>query len=253
MENIFSVKDKVVVIAGAGGDIGWALSQKFMDAGAKLYGLDKSFTVIQKKHFHTNSIQCDITKSNEIHKIFKKIFLKHKKIDVLINAAGITTPQSKLTSSINRELWEKTLDVNLNGAYYCCMAAINYMKKNKNGSIINITSINAELGFPSNPSYIASKGALKMLSKSLAKDWGKYGIRVNNLGPGYVITKMTKKSFNNKKSNSLRKNHTLLKRWGTTDDLVGPAIFLASDSSKYVTGHDLYVDGGWLANGLLSE
>ena len=126
-------------------------------------------------------------------------------------------------------------------------------EKNNHGSIINITSINAELGFPSNPSYIASKGALKMLSKSLAKDWGKYGIRVNNLGPGYISTKMTKKSFKDKKANLLRKKHTLLNRWGTTNDLVGPAIFLASDSSKYVTGHDLYVDGGWLANGLISE
>ena len=92
-----------------------------------------------------------------------------------------------------------------------------------------------------------------MLSKSLAKDWGKYGIRVNNLGPGYISTKMTKKSFKDKKANLIRKKHTLLNRWGTTNDLVGPAIFLASDSSKYVTGHDLYVDGGWLANGLISE
>tara|TARA_B110000263_G_scaffold243744_1_gene250893 strand:- start:683 stop:1444 length:762 start_codon:yes stop_codon:yes gene_type:complete len=253
MVDIFSVKNKVVVITGAGGDIGWKLSQKIFRAGAEIYGLDKSFTGIQKKQVKMNLVQCDVTKNKEIDKIFKKIFRKHKKIDVLINAAGVTFPQSKLISSKNIELWRKTLDVNLNAAYYCCMSAINYMKKNKHGSIINITSINAELGFPSNPAYIASKGALKMLSKSLAKDWGKYGIRVNSLGPGYIITKMTQKSFNNKKSNLLRKKHTLLNRWGTTDDLVGPAIFLASDSSQYVTGHDLYVDGGWLANGLVSE
>lgn len=253
MESIFSIKDKVVVIIGASGDIGFTLSKNFHNENAIVYGLDKNISNSQKKLFKNNFIQCDVTKIPQVQKIFKKIFLKHKKIDVLINAAGITVPVKKSTSSINISSWQNTLDVNLNAAYYSCMIAINYMKKNNYGSIINITSINAELGFPSNPSYIASKGALKMLSKSLAKDWGKYGIRVNNLGPGYISTKMTKKSFNNKKANLLRKKHTLLNRWGTTNDLVGPAIFLASDSSKYVTGHDLYVDGGWLANGLISE
>ena len=253
MESIFSIKDKIVIIIGAGGDIGHTLSKNFHNADAIVYGLDKNISNSQKKFFKNNFIHCDVTKISQIEKIFKRIFLKHKKIDVLINAAGITMPIKKSTSSIDISSWENTLDVNLNAAYYCCMTAINYMKKNKHGSIINITSINAELGFPSNPSYVASKGALKMLSKSLAKDWGKYGIRVNNLGPGYIKTKMTKKSFNDKKSNLSRKKHTLLNRWGTTDDLVGPAIFLASDSSKYVTGHDLYVDGGWLANGLISE
>lgn len=252
MQNIFSLKNKIVIITGAGGDIGYTLSKNFRDVDAIVYGLDKNFTNYQKKLFKNNFIQCDITKISQIEKIFKNIFQKHKKIDVLINAAGVTFPMKKSSPSIDVSSWKNTLDVNLTATYYSCITAINYMKKNKRGSIINMTSINAELGFPSNPSYLASKGGLKMLSKSLAKDWGKYGIRVNNLGPGYIITKMTKKSFNDKKSNLLRKKHTLLNRWGTTDDLVGPAIFLASDSSKYVTGHDLYVDGGWLANGLIS-
>jgi NAD(P)-dependent dehydrogenase (short-subunit alcohol dehydrogenase family) len=252
MENLFSVKNKVIIITGAAGDIGFKLLKNFHNANSIVYGLDKNMDIKQKKLFKNNFIQCDLTKNIQIEKIFKNIFLKHKKIDVLINAAGVTFPLKKSTS-IDIKSWQNTFDVNLNSVYYSCMSAIKYMKKNKHGSIINITSINAELGFPSNPSYIASKGALKMLSKSLAKDYGKYGIRVNNLGPGYIITKMTKKSFNDKKSNLLRQKHTLLNRWGTPDDLVGPTIFLASESSKYVTGHDLYVDGGWLANGLISE
>tara|TARA_B100000029_G_scaffold514915_1_gene619601 strand:+ start:5010 stop:5777 length:768 start_codon:yes stop_codon:yes gene_type:complete len=252
-KNLFTIKDKVVIITGSSGDIGYTLYKNFRDGDAIVYGLDKSITSQQKKLLKNNFIKCDLTKINQIENIFKKIFLKHKKIDVLINAAGITLPNKKLTSSTNISSWHNTMNVNLNAAYYSCITAINYMKKIKHGSIINITSINAELGFPLNPSYIASKGGLKMLSKSLAKDWGDYGIRVNNLGPGYIKTKMTKKSFNDKHSNLLRKNHTMLKRWGTPDDLVGPAIFLASDSSQYVTGHDLYVDGGWLANGLISE
>ena len=124
------------------------------------------------------------------------------------------------------------------------------MKKQRSGSIINVTSINAELGFPNNPAYAASKGGLRMLTKSLAKDFGKYGISVNNLGPGYIITEMTKNSYQNKKSRMIRQKHTLLGRWGDVTDLIGPCIFLASNASGYITGQDIYVDGGWLANGL---
>ena len=124
------------------------------------------------------------------------------------------------------------------------------MLKKKNGCIINLTSINAELGFPNNPAYTASKGGLKMLTKALARDWSKFGIRINNIGPGYMKTQMTKKSWSNMKTRKARTSRTLLGRWGETKDIVGPCIFLASDASKYVTGQDIYVDGGWLVNGL---
>ena len=101
--------------------------------------------------------------------------------------------------------------------------------------------------------YINFLVKLKMLGKSLARDWGKYGIRVNNLGPGYILTKMTEKSYRNKKKYAVRKANTMLGRWGETSDLLGPCIFLASDASSYITGQDIYVDGGWTANGLPDE
>ena len=122
--------------------------------------------------------------------------------------------------------------------------------KKTGGSIINITSLNAELAFPNNPAYVAFKGGLKQLTKALALDLGQYNIRVNNIGPGYMKTDMTKKSWLNPKLRKARTSRILLNRWGEKEDIVGPCIFLASDASKYVTGHDLYVDGGWLANGL---
>ena len=124
------------------------------------------------------------------------------------------------------------------------------MKKQKHGSIINVTSINSKLAFPNNPAYIASKGGLRMLTKSLAKDWGKYGIRINNLAPGYFVTDMNKKTYANKNKRKSRAEKTMLKRWGKLNDLLGPCIFLASDASDYVTGIDLFVDGGWVSNGL---
>ena len=95
------------------------------------------------------------------------------------------------------------------------------MKKNKSGSIINITSLNAELAFPNNPAYVVSKGGLKMLGKALSRDWGKYGIRVNNLGPGYIKTDMTENSFNNDKTRNERKERTMLGRWGKACDGFG--------------------------------
>ena len=152
-----------------------------------------------------------------------------------------------------KENWTKTIDTNLTASFFCSQEVIKYMIRRKSGSIINITSLNAEQAFPKNPSYVASKGGLKMVGKALAKDWGKYGIRVNNLGPGYIKTDITKKSYSNKKLREERAKHTMLGRWGDKDDLVGPCIFLASDASRYITGQDLYVDGGWLANSIITE
>ena len=138
------------------------------------------------------------------------------------NEPGVKNEQTYL-----EKYWDQTLKINLTVAFNCSQTVMKFMLKKKNGSIINITSINAELGFPNNPAYIASKGGLKMLGKSMAKDLGKYGIRVNNLGPGYIKTDMTKKSFSNKKLRKERAQHTMLGRWGEKDDLVGPCIFLS--------------------------
>ena len=126
----------------------------------------------------------------------------------------------------------------------------NMVKKKIKGSIINVTSIGAKIGFPNNPAYTASKGAVSNMTKSMAVDLGTFGIRVNNLEPGYTKTKMNQKSWSNKKQNKLRANRTMLLRWALPREYVGPAIFLASQASSYVTGSDLVVDGGWINKGL---
>lgn len=125
-----------------------------------------------------------------------------------------------------------------------------YMIRQREGVIINITSLGAEQGFSNNPAYVAFKGGLKQLTKALAKDWAKYNIRVNNLGLGYFKTEMTRNSWQDQKLMQERAARTMLGRWGEPKDLVGPAIFLASNASRYIMGQDLYVDGGWLANAI---
>ena len=252
MEDIFSVKNEIIIITGAGRGIGEFLANNLAGRNALVYCIDKKFPTpipnkLSNNLFH---LTCDITNKKLFQNYCKKIFLKHKKIDVLINCAGISYAVQNKNEFYPEKKWLDTININLTSAFNCSQSVIFYMIKNKSGSIINITSINAEVGFPRNPAYVASKGGLKMLGKALAKDWGNFGIRVNNLGPGYIRTDMTMKRFLNKKTRKQRESRTILGRWGEKHDLIGPCIFLASDASKYVTGQDIYVDGGWLANGL---
>lgn len=254
MKDLFSVNEKVVLVTGSGQGIGRSLAENMAELGAFVYCFDIKFPNnipqnLIKNLFHVN---CNITNIKKFQNSCKKIFTKHKKIDVLINNAGVTFPRTG-NDMYTQKMWFDTMKINLTAAFTCSQIVIEQMIKNKKGSIINITSINAELGFPNNPAYVASKGGLKMLSKSFARDYGIYGIRVNNIGPGYFKTTMNQKSWNDKKVRKLRTTRTMLGRWGDPEELVGPCIFLASDASSYVTGQDLYVDGGWTTNGLSSN
>ena len=253
--NLFSLKNKVVLITGAGRGIGQHLAEKIAEQNAVVYAIDKRFAKKTSKHSMKNlfKIKCDITDQDAFKQVCANIVRKNKRIDVLVNNAGISQANKQSGKLYAKNKWDETLRINLTAHFSCSQEVIQYMKKRKQGSIINITSINAELGFPRNPAYVASKGGLKMLGKALAKDWGKYGIRVNNLGPGYIRTEMTKSSYSNKKLREERTKHTMLGRWGEKDDLVGPCIFLASDASKYITGQDVYVDGGWISNSIITE
>jgi NAD(P)-dependent dehydrogenase (short-subunit alcohol dehydrogenase family) len=250
--NLFSIKDKVIIITGASKGIGSHLAINLAKESAIVYGLSRTLTMKNNMQKNLHLLKCDITNKKKLQKIYRAIFSKHGRIDVLINNAGISMPKKK-SRFYPKKYWQKTLDINLTAAFNCSQEVIKYMLKNKSGSIINMTSINAELAFPNNPAYVSSKGGLKMLSKALAKDWGKFGIRVNSIGPGYFITEMNKKSYENPEKRELRENKTMLGKWGKMDQLIGPILFLSSNASSYVTGQDIYIDGGWTANGLLPE
>ena len=140
------------------------------------------------------------------------------------------------------------MNTNLLGSYYCCDSVAAFMKSES--SIINITSIGANLGFPNNPGYQASKGGLAALTRALAYDLAEKNIRYNSIVPGYIRTEMTQESYNDDRLKKERENRMLLKRWGECRDLVGAAIYLASRSSSYVTGSEILIDGGWSIKGL---
>lgn len=233
--NIFSVKDKNVIITGAGKGNGLVIANAFKLAEANVFSLD-----IKPRD---GIISCDVSKKDSIIDALDYIKSKTNKIDVLINCAGVTNEGDD-----DLEKWNKTIAVNLTGPYLMSKYVIDLMSSGS--SIINITSLNSIFAFPNNPSYVSSKGGLSQLTKSLALDLGPRGIRANAVAPGYFKTDMTKVSFNDPEKNEMIRNKTILGRWGDPEDLVGVCIFLASNASKYITGQEIFVDGGWSAKGM---
>lgn len=219
----------------------------------KLFDLTKIFLIKfiktqEKKYINCLDIEIDLTETNKISKLLNKIINNFNRIDGLINCHGITKEiKNHKELAIN---FDETINNNLKSTFILSSLVCKLMSKNKGGSIINITSLGAHLGFPKNPSYQISKAGVRQLTKSLALDWGKKSIRVNNICPGYIKSRMTIKSYKNLKTKKKRLDRMMLDRWGNQEDIVGAAIFLISDASSYITGSDIYVDGGWTAKGL---
>ena len=244
-KKLFNIKNFVTIVTGSSRSIGLKIAAGFYEYGAKVIRIDLNL----KKHklYKFDDYIIDLTKEKLVDRCVNEIKHKYGRIDVLINNAGVTTNS---TNFYDEKILKKTLSVNLIAAYNLSNKVCKIMSKRKKGSIINITSLGAERGFIGNPSYQVSKAGLKQLTKALACDWGHKNIRINNVCPGYIKTPMTMRSFKNSKLKKNRDTRMILKRWGEPKDLVGPCIFLASDSSSYITGSDIFVDGGWLAKGL---
>lgn len=243
---MFALKDSLAIVTGAGRGNGYFIASALHNAGASVIGIDIKFPKINK---NIAQICGDVRSEIFLDEILYLVQTKRFKHLVIVNNAGVTFP---IEGKYPTDKWDETLEINLKAPFLIIEKFTGEFEKIKSGSIINITSLAAEKAFPNNPAYIASKGGLKMLSKFYAKSLGHLGVRVNNIGPGYIHTDMTDKSFENVKTRKERQLHTMLNRWGKPDDLVGACIFLASQSSSYITGQDIYIDGGWLANGLIS-
>jgi len=253
-DDLFSLAGKRAVVTGAARGIGHAVAAGLLRAGATVVLLDvetqellSTVQMLRGQGLDAHGLVCDLSRPEQIDTVANQIRGQFERLDVLVNNAGVTFSHDSLDYPL--EDWEKTIQVNLRAPFLLVQRLARLMR-DKGGSIINITSINAEQGFPSNPAYVAAKGGLKQLSKALAVDLGRYQIRVNSVGPGYFQTDMTAKSFGDPESRDDRAQRTLLGRWGKPDDVVGLVVLLASDASSYITGQDIYVDGGWLAKGL---
>jgi len=254
----FSLEGKVALVTGAAYGIGFAIAQAYAEAGAKIAfncrtrdHLSKALADYAAKGIEAKGYICDVTIEKDVKQMVTDIESQLGTIDILVNNAGIIKRIPMTEMSI--EDFREVVDTDLNAPFVVSKAVIPGMIKKGHGKIINICSMMSELGRETVSAYAAAKGGLKMLTRNIASEYGRYNIQCNGIGPGYIATSQTA-PLREKQADGSRHpfdsfilSKTPAERWGTPDDLKGPAIFLASDASDFVNGHILYVDGGILA------
>ena len=254
----FSLEGKVALVTGASYGIGFALATAFARQGAKIVFndikqelVDKGLAAYKEEGIEARGYVCDVTNEEQVNAMVARIEQEVGVIDILVNNAGIIKRIPMLEMSAKD--FRQVIDVDLNAPFIVSKAVIPAMIKKGGGKIINICSMMSELGRETVSAYAAAKGGLKMLTKNIASEYGQYNIQCNGIGPGYIATPQTAPLRERQADGSRHPFDSFIvaktpaARWGTPEDLMGPAVFLASDASDFVNGHILYVDGGILA------
>ena len=246
----FDLKNKVAIITGASKGIGKAMARGLAEFGAtvivssrKQEAVDKVAEEFKKLGLSANSIQCHVAKKEDRINLVEKVIKEHGKIDVLINNAG-TNPYFGPISKMPENLYQKTMDININSAIELSNLVYPHMKNNRGGSIIHISSIEGLHPSTFMAAYNISKTALIMAGKNQSIEWGRHNIRVNSICPGYVKTKLSAALFENEDLKKGFLKNVSLGRGSTPDEMAGLAVFLASDASSYMTGQEIIMDGG---------
>ena len=256
--NMFDLSGKVALVTGGAHSIGFAMGVGLARAGATVCfncsneeSRLRGVAAYEAEGIKVHGYVADVTKEEEIRALVEKIREEVGVIDILINNAGIIKRIPMCEMSV--EDFEKVIDVDLIAPFICAKAAIPGMIEKGHGKIINICSMMSELGRETVSAYASAKGGLKMLTRNICSEFGGANIQCNAIGPGYIATSQTAPLRERQADGSRHPfdqfiiGKTPAGRWGTTDDLIGPAVFLASDASNFVNGHVLYVDGGILA------
>ena len=261
INKIFNLSNKVIILTGAAGLLGTEYAHGLSQAGANVVLADLNFKTCKKLSLNLNKkygvdsfpIKLDVTKTNSINTMIKKVIKKFLKIDILINNAIFSEAgNDKMTfENYDLDIWKKGLDVNLTGPFLCCQEVGKIMKKQKNGNIINISSIYGLVSpdqriygntkIIKSAMYAVTKSSILNFTRYLASYWREDGIRVNTLSLGGVEENQNpifKKNYSNK---------TMIGRMAKKDEYVGGLIFLSSNASSYMTGSNLVIDGGWTA------
>ena len=255
---MFSLEGKVALITGAAYGIGFAIAEAYAAAGAKIcfncrsqHHLEQALADYAAKGIEAHGYICDVTDEEQVKAMVAQIEEEVGVIDILVNNAGIIKriPMLEMSTDEFRQL----IDIDLNAPFIVAKAVLPGMIRKGHGKIINICSMMSELGRETVSAYAAAKGGLKMLTKNICSEFGEFNIQCNGIGPGYIATPQTAPLRERQPDGSRHPfdqfivAKTPAARWGTAEDLMGPAIFLASDASNFVNGHILYVDGGILA------
>ena len=256
--NSFRLDGKVALVTGAAYGIGFAIAEALAAAGAKIAfncrsqkNLDEALKNYAAKGIDAHGYIADVADEAQVKELVAKIEAEVGVIDILVNNAGIIKRIPMTEMSV--EDFRQVVDIDLNAPFIVSKAVIPGMIKKGHGKIINICSMMSELGRETVSAYAAAKGGLKMLTKNICSEYGEHNIQCNGIGPGYIATPQTAPLRERQADGSRHPfdqfivAKTPAARWGTPEDLMGPAVFLASDASNFVNGHILYVDGGILA------
>lgn len=258
VRKMFSLEGKVALVTGAAYGIGYAMAKALAKAGAKIAfncrgekHMEEALKAYKEDGIEVKGYFCDVTKEDQVKEMVADIEKTMGTIDVLVNNAGIIKriPMTDMST----EEFKEVIDIDLIAPFVVSKAVVPGMIKKGHGKIINVCSMMSELGRETVSAYAAAKGGLKMLTKNIASEYGEYNIQCNGIGPGYIATPQTAPLRELQADGSRHPfdqfiiSKTPAARWGTPEDLEGPAVFLASEASDFVNGHILYVDGGILA------
>ena len=254
VSDLFDLSGKVAIVTGASSGLGVQFAEALANAGAnitiaarRIERLEEVKEELGKTGVKCLPVKCDVLNEDEVINVVESTFKEFGKIDILVNNAG--TASFSPAEDITGEEWDKVLNTNLRGAFYFAKHVAGKMKEHNYGRIINITSIYGVAGntqYNVSP-YHASKGGEVNLTKALAAEWAKYGITVNAIGPGFFESEMTNDLISDEVFQNFIQSRCPMKRIGEPGELNGLLIYLASESSSYVTGQHICVDGGWTA------
>lgn len=252
-DRLFDLTGKVALVTGAGGGLGAWLSAGLAAAGARLFLTDhprsptaETASALRRTGAVVHEYQCDLTQSDAADKIVEEAVSHFGKIHILVNNAG--TNRREPIFEVSRQIWEQIHTVDLRLPYELSRAvAKNIVAHGHGGSIVHIGSLNNAIGLEGVSVYGAHKAALCQLAKSMSVEWAKYGIRVNAVCPGFMLTPLSKPLWDDPKRCKWILERSLLKRPGYPEELIGMLLLLASNAGSFITGQTMYVEGGWLA------
>lgn len=249
MTTLFSLENKRVLITGSGRGIGFLMAKGLAEAGAEVIinattqqGADKAAAALKAQGYNAHAVAFDVTQSVAVNAAVDKIEREIGPVDVLVNNAGIQRRRPFL--DFPEQDWNEVIAVNQTAVFLVSQAVARQMVTRKQGKIINIGSMQSELGRDTITPYAASKGAVTMLTRGMCVELARYNIQVNGIAPGYFKTEMTQALADDEAFTSWLCKRTPAARWGNPEELIGAAVFLASKASDFVNGHLLFVDGG---------
>jgi 3-oxoacyl-[acyl-carrier protein] reductase len=252
-------ENKVAIITGSANGIGRKIAEKLYEYGARVVISDidvktgeQTAALLGEKAIF---IPCDISRQDQVNALIKKTKEEFGKLDIMVNNAGVNSVKVEDRVTIDKyadDTWQKMIDIDLNGAFYCCKAASALMIAQRSGSIINIASIAGVVALRLQIGFVAAKAAILKMTEAMGCELAEFGIRVNAVSPGSIVTDATRELFYSKQGSFSTLAERVVSfipqnRPGDANEIADAVLFLASESASYINGHNIVVDGGWVA------